>query len=75
MRLLALASLATLITGCAASNIQDIKQDAGDTSQILVHDNYQKVYKNILENMQECLGEGWAGALCVNLNPYTGSVS
>jgi len=49
------------LMSCAASNIKELKEHYSKKIEFTVDNNYQRVYKNILDKMHECKGEGWAG--------------
>lgn len=59
----AIASICSvlILSGCAAGSVSDLRQNHSGSSHITVDENYQRVYKNLLESMYQCYGEGWAG--------------
>lgn len=54
-------TLATLLTGCAAGNVSEIRADPANSVRVEIDQNYQRVYKNVLDKMHECIGESSAG--------------
>jgi len=50
-----------VLTACAASNVRDLRDNSSAQMEFKVEENYQRVYKNLLDKMHECVGEGWAG--------------
>lgn len=54
-------TLAALLAGCAAGNVSEIRTDPANAVRIEIDQNYQRVYKNVLDKMHECIGESWAG--------------
>ncbi len=55
-------ALPALLAGCAAGTVKELKSAPGNSIHIEINQNCQRVYKNVLEKMQQCLGEGWGGA-------------
>ena len=62
MKKIIIISIFAFLTPCAASNVKELKDNPSKTIAFTVEENYQRVYKNILDKMHECMGEGWAGA-------------
>lgn len=61
MKKLILIITCVFIASCAASNVKEIKKYSGSSVEFTVEENYQLVYKNLLDNIHECKGEVWAG--------------
>lgn len=61
MKPLATAALALVLAGCAAGNVSEIRADPANAIRMELDQNYQRVYKNVLDKMHECIGESWAG--------------
>jgi len=59
-------AVVALLTGCAAGTVKDLKSDPANSIRVQIDQNYQRVYKNLLERMQECMGEGWVGVFAQN---------
>lgn len=53
--------ISSLLASCAASNVKELRENSSKVIEFSVEENYQRVYKNVLDKMHECLGEGWAG--------------
>jgi len=67
MKMIAISFTAVaLLTGCAAGTVKDLKSDPANSISVEINQNYQRVYKNLLEKMQVCMGEGWVGAFAQN---------
>ena len=50
-----------LLASCATSNVKELKRYSGNSVEFTVEENYQRVYKNLLDKLHECKGEVWAG--------------
>lgn len=50
-----------LLASCATSNVKELKRYSGNSVEFTVEENYQRVYKNLLDKIHECKGEAWAG--------------
>ena len=61
MKNIIIISICVFLTSCAASNVKELKENPSKTIEFTIEENYQRVYKNLLEKMNECMGEGWAG--------------
>lgn len=46
---------------CALGEIKAQKKNSANSIEFNVEENYQRVYKNLLEKMHECKGEAWVG--------------
>jgi len=57
----AISIAAALLAGCAAGNVSEIRADPANAVRLDLDQNYQRVYKNVLDKMHECIGESWAG--------------
>ena len=55
-------ALPIFLIGCAAGTVNELRSDPANSIHVEIKQNYQRVYKNLLEKMRECMGEGWAGA-------------
>lgn len=51
-----------LLSGCAAGTVKELQSHPAAILDENIDLNYQRVYKNVLDKMRECIGEGWAGA-------------
>ena len=60
LRKVALALLPFLF-GCAATSVKEMKSDPANAVHTTIEQNYQRVYKNLLGRMQECMSEGPVG--------------
>lgn len=58
--------LVSLLSGCAAGTVNELRSDPANSIKLEINQNYQRVYKNLLEKMQECMGEGWVGVFAQN---------
>lgn len=54
-------ALAATLTGCAASSPKTLKADPARKVSVQIDQNYQRVFKNVLDKFQECVGEGRIG--------------
>ena len=54
-------SICVLLASCAASNVKGLRENYSKKIEFTVEENYQRVYKNLLDKVHECMGEGWAG--------------
>jgi hypothetical protein len=41
--------------------VKELRESSSKRIEFKVEENYQRVYKNLLDKMHECIGEGWAG--------------
>lgn len=48
-----------LLASCATSNVKELKRYSGNSVEFTVEENYQRVYKNLLDKLHECKGEAW----------------
>lgn len=55
------AAIAVLLTGCAPGSARELKAQPGYESHAEVDVPYQRAYKNSLEKVRECIGEGAVG--------------
>lgn len=53
--------LVALLTGCAAGTAEALRADPSNSIHVELDLNYQRVYKNLLGKMQECMEKHWAG--------------
>lgn len=55
------AAVLLALTGCAATDTKTLKAKPSKQVTATINENYQRVYKNILDKMTECQGEGMVG--------------
>lgn len=55
--------LPALLVGCAAGSVKDMRESATPENKIsvVIDQNYQTVYKRLLDKLSECLGEAQVG--------------
>jgi hypothetical protein len=51
-----------ILCGCAAQTVKEVRSNPAAELHMTVDQNYQRVYKQLLEKMQECYKEGTVGA-------------
>jgi hypothetical protein len=49
------------VASYASGSIKEKKKNSASSVEITVEENYQRVYKKLLEKMHECKSEAWAG--------------
>jgi hypothetical protein len=63
MRNVLISVVLVALTGCAATDTKTLKASPSKQVTVTINENYQRVYKNILDKMTECQGEGIVGLL------------
>ena len=51
------------VASYASGSIKEQKKKSASSVEFTVEENYQRVYKKLLEKLHECKGEAWAGEL------------
>jgi hypothetical protein len=57
-KMIACLLLAYFMTGCAARSLNDLRTKPSKSLHVEVDQNYQRLYKNLLEKMNECMTGG-----------------
>lgn len=50
-----------MLGGCAAESIKDLKESPHRSEKIVIEQNYQRTYKNLLDKVGECFSDGFGG--------------
>jgi hypothetical protein len=61
MKKLILIITCVFLASCTTSSVKESKKLSASSVEFTVEENYQRVYKNLLDKTHECKGEVWAG--------------
>jgi len=62
MKIVGVFFVCIMLSACAPNSVNSLKENSAASISLDINLNYQRVYKDVLDKMYECKGEGWAGA-------------